>query len=65
MFYINFCYFHTPAYAQKPPFNMHADKSDGVIGLNFGLSLYLHPYFVFANIEGSRETVEAHLSLHC
>ena len=37
---------------QKPPY---ADISSGARGLNFGLSLHLHPYFVFVSCEGSGE----------
>ena len=31
---------------QMPIINAHADISSEARGLNFGLSLYLHPYFV-------------------
>ena len=35
------------AYAQKPsPLNANADVCSGARGLNFGLSLNVHPYFV-------------------
>ena len=33
-------------YAQMPLVNTHADVSSEARGLNFGLSLHLHPYFV-------------------
>ena len=62
---IKFCYFLNPAYAQKPPFNTHTDKSNGAIGLNLGFNLYLHPYFVFVSSEGSGEITDTHLSFRC
>ena len=37
------------AHAQKPRLNDHADISSGARGLNFGLSLHLHPEFVYAS----------------
>ena len=37
-------------YAQKPTLNAYADVSSGP---NFGLSLHLHPYFVYASSEGA------------
>ena len=37
--------------------NAHDDLSSGARGLNFGLSLCLHPYFVYANGQGFCETV--------
>ena len=40
----------------KPPFNIHADISRVANGLNFGLSLHLHPYFVYASREGTGES---------
>ena len=43
-------------YAQKPHLNAHAEVSSGARGLNFVLSLHLHPYFVYASGEGSDET---------
>ena len=43
------------AYTQKPPINAHVDISSRARGLNFGLSLHLHPYFVFAISEGCGE----------
>ena len=39
-------------YAQKPPINAHADISSEVTCLTFGLSLHLHPYFLYASREG-------------
>ena len=33
-------------YEQKPVINVDADKSRGTRGVNFGLSLHLHPNFV-------------------
>ena len=56
------------AYAEKPPSNTHAYISSGAKGLNFGLSLHLHPYFVYASSKSSSESahfVQAHLSLCC
>ena len=44
------------AYAQKTHLNAHADVFSGVRGLNFCLSLHLHPYFVNASGEDSDET---------
>ena len=41
---------------QKPPLNAHSDVSSRARGLNFGLSLHLHPYFVYASSEDSGET---------
>ena len=47
-------------YAQMPLINSHADISRRANGrLNFSLSLYLHPYFVYESSEGSGES--AHL----
>ena len=46
-------------YAQKPPLNTHADVIIGVKFLNSGSSLHLHPYYAYANNEGSGES--AHL----
>ena len=34
---------------QNPTINTHADTSSGTSGLNFGLRLYLYPYFVYAS----------------
>ena len=34
---------------------LHAKLSSGDIGLNFGLSLHLLPYFLYARSEGSGE----------
>ena len=41
------------AYVQMPLINAHAVVSSGARGLNFGLSLHLHPYFVYASSKGS------------
>ena len=38
------------AYAQTPPLKYSAG-----LGLNFGLSLHLHPYIVYASNEGPRK----------
>ena len=40
---------------QKSPLKVHADVSGGVRGLNFDVSLHLHPYFVYVNSQGSHE----------
>ena len=42
-----------------PSLSAYADVSSGARGLIFGLSLRLHPYFMYASSEGSSET--AHL----
>ena len=47
------------AYAQTPQLNAHAEVFSGARGLNFGLSLHLHPYFVYASSEGSGESAQA------
>ena len=39
-------------YTLKAPLNSHADVSTKARGLNFGLSLYLHLYFVYASSKG-------------
>ena len=44
------------AYAQASPLNAHADISRRARGLNFGLSLPLLPYFVYARRKGSGKT---------
>ena len=44
-------------YVTKPPISTHVDVSSGARGLNFGLSLYQHPYFVYASSESSGESV--------
>ena len=41
------------AYAQTPLINATADISSWARGLNFGLSLHLHPFFVDSSKEGS------------
>ena len=40
---------HVLLFAQKPPFNSHADVSSGAKGLNFGPSFHLHSYFAYAS----------------
>ena len=47
------------AYAHKPTITSHSDISSGARSLNFGLSLDLHPYFVYASSEDSG--VSAHV----
>ena len=44
--------------------NVQADESRGAGGLNVGLSLYLHQYFVYASREGSDIYAKTGLSLH-
>ena len=44
----------------KPTLNSHADVISGA-SLKFGLNLYLHSYFEYANSEGSGEE-SAHLN---
>ena len=39
--------------------NAHADTFNMAGGLNFGSSLHLHAYFVYANNEGSGESVQS------
>ena len=43
--------------------NSHADVSSRVRRLNFGPSLYLHPYFVYVSSEGSGKST--HLCCLC
>ena len=43
------------AYDQMPLINAHADVYSKARGLNFGLSLYLHPCFMYTSCEGSGE----------
>ena len=43
-----------------PLINAHADATREARGLKFGLSLHLHPYFVYASTEGSGESVHMH-----
>ena len=40
-------------HALKPPVNAYADIFSGARGLKFGLSLHLHPYFVYVSSKGS------------
>ena len=42
---------------QKPQVNAHADTSCRAKGLNFGLSLQLHPYIVDVSSKGSGKSV--------
>ena len=44
-------------YTQKPPLKDHADLSSMVRGLNFGLSLHQHSYFMYVSSEGYDESV--------
>ena len=58
-------------HAQKPPINTHADISRGAKGLNFGLNLHLHPFFVYVGSNGFCESVLlcrlvcVFVALHC
>ena len=53
------------SYAQQPSFNTHADVSSRYRGLKFGTSLHLHPFFVYASIKTSSESVFVCSSLYC
>ena len=55
------------AYAQMSPINAHADVSSEAISLNFGMSLRLHPYFVYGSSEYFCVCTweQTHLSLRC
>ena len=37
--------------------NIYADVSSDANGLNFGLSIHLHPYFVYASNKGLPESL--------
>ena len=50
------------AHAHQTPLNAHADISTVARGLNFGMSLHLHIYFMHAINEGSGEPVQLHIS---
>ena len=57
-------------YAYIPLINAATDVYSVAKGLNLGLSLYLHPYFVYVSREGSGESVhmrrtQTGLSLCC
>ena len=45
------------SHLRKPSIKHHADISSRTRGPNFGTSLHLHPYFVYASSEGSGEYV--------
>ena len=45
---------------KKPQVNAHGGMFSGTIGLNFELSLHLHPSIVHAGNEGSNEPVRMH-----
>ena len=51
--------FSSPAHDQMPLLNINSDVSSWVRGVNFGLRLHLHPYFVNARSKGSGKS--AHL----
>ena len=48
--------FGTVEYAQMLLIKAQAGVSNKARGLNFGIDLYLHPYFVNASSEGSGES---------
>ena len=41
------------ASAQKPPYKANVVVSNGTRGINVGLRFYIHPYVMYASIEGS------------
>ena len=47
---------------KKPPLNAHAVVSSGARGLNFGLSIHPHPYFVYASNEGSGKPAQVNVA---
>ena len=51
----NTLYFGTYRICAKHPLDPHADVYSGAWSLQFGLSLHLHTYFVYASSEGSSE----------
>ena len=51
--------FDTYSISQKPPINAHVDIFRRARGLNFGLSLHLHPYFVYAVSEDCGEGADS------
>ena len=58
------CYFYNRlvhemvlvAYGQMPLIYAHAGTSTKARGINFGLSLHLHPYIVYTSGKGSGES---------
>ena len=44
-------------YVQMPLIKIHIGVSSGARGIFFGLSLHLHPYFVYASSKCSGEPV--------
>ena len=46
------------AYAQMPLINAHADVISTARGLSFGMSIQLHPCFVYTSSKGSGELPE-------
>ena len=44
------------AYAQMPLINAHTDAFSRAIGLNFGQSPHLYPYFVYVRRKGYDES---------
>ena len=49
------------AYAQMYHIIARADVSSDARGIKFGLIFLLHPYFVYASIEGSGESAHMHM----
>ena len=52
-------------YAQKPLINDHDDVSSDARSLQFGLSLHLHLYFLYASSEGSGESAFISIDISC
>ena len=48
------------SYAEKLPLNDHVDLSSRARGVNFGLNLHLHPYYVIAGSYGSGQSAQVH-----
>ena len=49
-------------HARKPPLNAHVYISSRTRGLNFGQSVHLDPYFVYASSEGSGEYAQRRIA---
>ena len=43
---------------------VYGQLSSMIIGVNYGRTLHLHPYFVNVTSEGADKTAQARLSLH-
>ena len=48
----------SPIDAKMPPLNIHTAVSRKARGLNFGMSLHLHPFFVNVSSQGSGKPVQ-------